>query len=172
MTIGGYMARDGWDKIKKPKKIIPSPPVSDVSSINQQGGITVGTINNLNITSIQRSLPVDSYRTKLSQFSNIKVYLHWQADDKETVLFKDNIYQCLLDAGWKVTQSAGHSNDSSIQNLILDINLTHPDSSNIVLAAKMLKSIFDENNIKSSIFKNPNNSLTENEMYIRIGAMQ
>ena len=172
MTIGGYMAKDGWDIIKKPKKNTPPPSLPNVSSTNQSGGITAGTINTFNVTNIQRSLPADSCRSKLSQFSNAKIYLHWQADDNETVLFKNNIYQCLSNAGLQVTQSAGHSNDSSIQNLILDINMGHPDNSNAVLVAEILKSIFDENNIKSRIYKNSDNLLAENEMYIRIGAMQ
>ncbi|VAW03833.1 hypothetical protein MNBD_ALPHA04-2097 [hydrothermal vent metagenome] len=171
-TIGGFMAKDGWEKIQKSNKISSSPSPPNVTSINQQGGITAGTINNYNATNIQRSLPLDSSDTELSKLSNVSIYLHWQADDKEAVTFKDNLGQYLADAGLNVTQSVGHSNDNSIQNLILDINSTHPESSNIVIAAKMLKRIFDENNIKSSIVKSPDNQLTENQMYIRIGAIQ
>ncbi len=143
-----------------------------VISQNQTGGITAGTVNNYNISNIQRSLSNKSDHSKLSQFSNIKVYLHWQADDNETVLFKNSIYQYLLNANWQVIQSAGHTSDSSVQNVIFDINSTLPNDSTIVLAANMLISIFNENNITAHILKNPDNHLDENEMYIRIGAIQ
>jgi hypothetical protein len=55
-TVGAYMAKDGWEKMRH-KKEKPSE-VYNVESINQQGGITTGKIDNLNILTDKESLGI------------------------------------------------------------------------------------------------------------------
>ena len=120
---------------------------------------------------VPRQIPPGTSFQSLLPFSGTKVYLHWRSDDNESVAFKNNLLEYLNAAQWKVTSSAGHGDDDSFQNVIFDLNANLNDNDKALLAANALKNILDAQRIKTTILKRPDNHLSNDEMYIRIGSL-
>lgn len=120
---------------------------------------------------VPRQIPPGTSFQALLSFAGTKAYLHWRSDDNESVTFKNNLLEFLNASKWQVTSSAGHVADDSFQNVILDLNANLNDNDKALLAANALKNILDAQRIETTIYKRPDNHLSNNEMYIRIGSL-
>jgi hypothetical protein len=158
---------DSLDDQKNP--LINAP--NSVVSINQQGGITAGTVN-VNIKPAQRQLPIEILHKQLAPFSGMRAFFHWRADDNESSIFTENLEKCLIKSGWLATRSVAHIADASMSNVVIEINdkLASLDKTNE--AASSLARLLKNQNIAVSITKNSNNPLPANAMYIRVGPIR
>ncbi|HEY4481569.1 MAG TPA: hypothetical protein VI489_01820, partial [Candidatus Brocadiaceae bacterium] len=149
-----------------------TPPIinapNGVVSFNQRGGITAGTVN-VTVGQIERSINVSSSLNTLREYAGTQVFLHWRADDNESVLFKNNIMEHLSAVGWKVIPSAGHIADESISNVVIEVNRDSLSDDNSLAAALSLEHILKDSKIAVSVVKSKDNPLHANSMYFRIG---
>ena len=161
----------GKPGMKKPKGDIHQTAIGD-------NNLQVGTTGNNspilfdNRTGlVPRQIARGTSFQSLLPFAGTKVYLHWRSDDNESVTFKNNLSQYLNASQWKVTASMGHVADDSFHNVVLDLNANLTDKDKAVLAANALKNILDAQRIESTIHRRPDNHLSNDEMYIRIGSL-
>jgi hypothetical protein len=140
-------------------------------SFNQQGGITAGTVN-INVGQTKRTINSSLPLGELKKYAGTQVFLHWRADDTESVLFKDNIGGQLNTAGWVVTQSAPHTADESMSNVIIEINRDSQHGDNSLSAALLLEDVLKKSKVAVSMIRRENNPLPANSMYLRIGPMR
>jgi hypothetical protein len=143
-----------------------------VASFGQKGGVTAGEIHNLNIGLVPRQIPPGASVQPLLSFSGVRAYIHWRADDNETIIFKDSLCNYLTTAQWQLRQSAGHVGDESMQNVVVDVNASLNDNDKAVLAANALANFLSQLGIKCSIDRRPDNHLSNDEMYLRIGPIR
>jgi hypothetical protein len=95
---------------KQSSKSIPQKDKSHISvgsnnvvSINQQGGVTAGTVN-IN-SSVPRLIPKDKYellKTDISQHPNEGIDINCLLSDEETFIFASQLKTLFQSSGWKI----------------------------------------------------------------------
>jgi sporulation protein YlmC with PRC-barrel domain len=98
-TVGGYMAKDGWEKMHR-KQNEPNE-VYNVESHNQKGGITTGKIENINILTDKESLGIREPDGLYQNGKKVGSVINFIADEKKGTfsITKIEFDQPLRDAG-------------------------------------------------------------------------
>ena len=102
--VGAYVAKDGWEKMHR-KENEPKKEVYNVESHNQQGGITTGKIENVNILTDKESLGIREPNGLYQNGKKVGIVINFVADKKEKTftITKIEFDQPLRDTGfiWK-----------------------------------------------------------------------
>jgi len=98
--IGGYVAQDGWKKMHR-KENEHKKEVYNVGSHNQQGGITAGRVENINILTDKESLGIREPEGLYQNGKKVGKVINFIADEEKGTFSIANIEfdQPLRDAG-------------------------------------------------------------------------
>ena len=98
--VGGYIAQDGWRKMHR-KENEPKKEVYNVESHNQQGGVTTGKIENINILTDKESLGIREPDGLYQNGKKVGRVINFIADEKKGTfsITKIEFDQPLRDAG-------------------------------------------------------------------------
>jgi hypothetical protein len=99
-TVGGYVTKEGWDKIHS-KENESKKEVYNVESYNQKGGITTGKIENVNILADKETLGIREPNGLYQNGKKVGIVIGFVADEKENSfeITKIEFDQPLRDAG-------------------------------------------------------------------------
>ena len=141
--------------------------ILSITSNNQSGGITAHTVN---VHEIQRAfLRTDARATLLARFDGMSAYLHRYSESPEVNAFCKELVAALIESGWNARESMAHGGDSSIENVVIEINAMLKVGDHSRLAATCLKEVLTDQGFNVELFTLSQNPLPENSMYLRVG---
>ena len=141
-----------------------------VTSHNQSGGITAHTVN---VQEIRRTFPGEAPGVRsLADFSGTSAYLHRYTESSEVNSFCKDMVAVLNEFGWSAMESAHHIGDSSVENVVLEINETPRDGDRSQIAATCLQKMLTEQGLNVVLNKLKRNPLPDNSMYLRVGPIR
>jgi hypothetical protein len=99
-TVGGYVTKEGWEKMHR-KENEPKKEVYKVESHNQQGGITTGKIETVNILTDKESLGIREPDGLYQNGKKVGIVINFVADEREKTftITKIEFDQSLRDTG-------------------------------------------------------------------------
>jgi len=119
------------------------------------------------ITIPQRILKIKN--KKLGLYTGVHAFIHWDADDRESINFMESLSTCLARSGWVAHPTVGHHADGSVANVIIEVNQIGDMADE---AATLLGQLLKKSKIDVIIMKNERNPLPKDSMYIRIGPIR
>ena len=141
--------------------------VHSVTSHNQSGGITAHTVN---VQEVRRSLSSgNAGAPQLARFPATSAFLHRYSELPEVGSFSANILQMLRNLGWNAIESASHIGDSSIVNVVIQVNAALEADDQSIDAAAALEKLLAGEGIAVQPTRLAHNPLPKNSIYIRVG---
>ena len=170
IAIAVPLAVFGWfvDRRKSGNAAEATPTIfHSVTSNNQSGGITAHTVN---VQEVRPSLSSgNTAAPQLARFPATSAFLHRYSELPEVVSFSANIIQMLRNSGWNANESAAHIGDSSIVNVVIQVNAAPEADDKSIDAAAALEQFLTGEGIAAHTTRLPNNPLPKNSMYLRVG---
>jgi hypothetical protein len=141
--------------------------VHSVTSHNQSGGITAHTVN---VQEVRRSLSSgNAGAPQLARFPATSAFFHRYSELPEVGSFSANILQMLRNSGWNAIESASHIGDSSIVNVVIQVNAALEADDQSIDAAAALEKLLAGEGIAVQPTRLAHNPLPKNSIYIRVG---
>jgi len=170
IAIAVPLAVLGWlaNRRKKGNATEATPAiVHSVTSHNQSGGITAHTVN---VQEVRRSLSSgNAGAPQLSRFPATSAFLHRYSELPEVSSFSADILQTLRNSGWNAVESNSHIGDSSIVNVVIQVNAALEAGDQSIDAAAALEELLAGQGIAVQTTKLAHNPLPKNSMYLRVG---
>lgn len=159
----------GWllGRRKTQSHAAPSLSSVNITSYNQTGGITAQTVN---VSPPCRTLPlVESSKTALETYAGTSAYVHSYSDSHEVAAFTSQLLAVLSNAGWSARMSVPHTGDTSVSEVLIEVNAASRDMSAPIAAARQLSETLNTFQIHSKIDELRSAPLPPNAMYVRVG---